>query len=74
MPVEAPDGTAALESGSVEIVIQSSDDHPPEDPLLCGEVDLHGGVAPGVVDLASVDLLDGHPADEIADLKGNMSP
>merc|ERR1712032_813346 len=38
-----------------------------EDALLCGEVDLHGGVAPGVVDLASVDLLDGHLADEIAD-------
>ena len=45
----------------------------PEDALLCGEVDLDGGVAPGVVDLASVDLLDGHPAGETADLKGSCT-
>ncbi len=31
-----------------------------EDALLGGEVDLDRGVAPGVVDLAGVDLLDGH--------------
>ena len=45
----------------------------PEDTLLGGEVDLDGGVAPGVVDLASVDLLDGHPAGETADLKGSCT-
>ena len=45
----------------------------PEDSLLCGEVDLHGWVAPRVVDLASVDLLDGHPAGETADLKGSCT-
>merc|ERR1719234_547524 len=39
-----------------------------EDSLLSGEVDLHSGVTPRVVDLTSVDLLDGHPAIEIADL------
>ena len=49
-------------------------DGSPEDALLGGEVDLNGGVAPGVVDLASVDLLDGHLADETADLKGIMLP
>ena len=45
----------------------------PEDALLSGEVDLDGGVAPRVVDLASVDLLDGHPAGETADLKGSCT-
>ena len=41
----------------------------PEDALLCGEVDLDGGVSPGVIDLAGVDLLDGHLAGKPADLK-----
>ena len=41
----------------------------PEDALLCGEVDLHGGVSPRVIDLAGVDLLDGHLAGKPADLK-----
>ena len=33
-----------------------------EDSLVGGEVDLDGGVATGVVDLAGVDLGDGHRA------------
>ena len=41
----------------------------PEDALLCGEVDLDGGVSPGVIDLAGVDLLDGHLAGKPADLQ-----
>ena len=44
----------------------------PEDALLCGEVDLDGGVSPGVIDLAGVDLLDGHLAGKPADLKDGV--
>ena len=72
MPVEAPDGTAALERVCSN-VSQHSHLLLPEDALLGGEVDLDGGVAPRVVDLASVDLLDGHPAGETADLKGSCT-
>ena len=36
-------------------------DGQPKNPLLGGEVHLDGRVAPGVVDLPGVDLLDGHP-------------
>ena len=73
MPVEAPDGTAALERVCSNVSQHSHHILLPEDALLSGEVDLDGGVAPGVVDLASVDLLDGHPAGETADLKGSCT-
>ena len=36
-------------------------DGQPENSLLGSEVHLDGRVAPGVVDLPGVDLLDGHP-------------
>ena len=42
------------------IDFQDQDDQP-ENSLLGGEVHLDGRVAPGVVDLPGVDLLDGHP-------------
>ena len=60
MPVEAPDGTAALERVCSNVSQHSHTSSPPEDTLLGGEVDLDGGIATGVVDLAGQNLLDRH--------------
>merc|ERR1719460_1982203 len=54
--------------GLIDASRSSRWDSSSEDSLLCGEVDLDGWVAPRVVDLARVDLLDGHPAGETSDL------